>query len=120
MVMSAMVSSAQAFACSLLSPATIGDGRPDTEATSSVALGPTDCLRTVARHPAITRHSPLSARGAVAVFHLCFQMLAAPTHDQGHAWHGARNIDQRADAQSQIQLNTHSFWRTSHADRKPQ
>src|SRR2546430_17720074 len=106
MLMSAMVTSAQAFACSLLSPETIGDGPPDTEAASSVARRPTDSLRTVARHPSTTSHSQLSERAAVAVFQLCFQMLAAPAHVHGRGWHGARTIDQRADAQTEIQLNT--------------
>jgi hypothetical protein len=43
------------------------------------------------------------------LFYIIDQILTKTRRSGDHAWHGARTIDQRADAQTQIQLNVLSL-----------
>jgi hypothetical protein len=43
------------------------------------------------------------------LFFICYQLLAADSHDHDRGWHGACNVVQRADAHTLNQLNIHSL-----------
>jgi len=112
-------------ACDARLQRTIGDEHPEAEARdegngarsqgtapagrssmrSSVASGPTDSLRTVARDPSITSRRQLPKSSKRQLISLYFQLLATAPHGRDPGWHGARTVGHRAAAQTSIQLN---------------
>src|SRR5882724_8457244 len=70
----------------------------------------TVCCPTPINHDSRVRQQ-LSPGSQRKLFQLCFQRLVATSRGSDRIWHDGRNVDDRADAQTSIQLNILTHWR---------